>query len=501
MKRDRNSEEEDIVNYYPPQSVQPNGIGRRGFTKGEYGNWTKPEANAPRMPVAAQSKLPVPPVGTTERVPYLYPPGSMQALFGRHALLFGTLMTIIGFLLFLVVSSFMPIFGLEGQILTRIIICLILAGMFWMMGMSGEMRPTTVGVKTALILGLYPILSSMFLGTVQSGWGLSTYIHEIMTPSGLIIAVETLLLCLLIGAFEEMLTRGIFLSGLQSRLGKSSKGLYAAAYISAIFFGFLHVSSEAVLMVMGKIPPDAFIILQMFLKTVQTGMLGVLLAAITIRTHSIWGATLVHALDDYFLMLPEALSGAELFIRGAGSFRQGFLLNATMSTSYVENDPDKAFVMIVLYTILCLTYIPYLFTAGKLIKSARIPDTGAMCEEYVAHEIEEYDNKKSLMFMYPLMPFVSQWQAPAPQQMAIPYQMQGRPYWANTSMAAPTIGQVAWQTMPQPTWGQPQVTQQAYQQMYQQGYQQYSPTGRQYQQWPQPPGPNRFPTGGNGPRW
>lgn len=486
------------MNYYPPQVSTTNGVNRYGFTQGQYGDWTKP-ATGPSVVATPQAKMKAPPIGTTERVPYLYPPGSIQAFFGRHALLFGILMTVIAFLLFNVLGAFTPIFGLEGEILTRLLTCLAIVGIFWMMGMSGEMRPTLVGIRTSMTLGLYPILTSLFIGTVIQGWGPSAYVQSLLSPSGLIVTVELLIMCLLIGGFEEMLTRGIFLSGLQSRLGKSSRGLYAAAYISAILFGMLHVISAMVAIAMGDLPLNGSIILQMVLKTIQTGMLGVLLAAITIRTHSIWGAVVIHALDDFFLMLPAYLSGAAAIGRIGGAFPVNPLLADEQLGQYVTGDPDQAFALIVSYVVISLIYLPYLFTAGKLIRAARIPDTGAMCEEYVAHEIEEYDNKKTLVFMYPLMPLVPQWQAPAPQQMAVPYQMQQRPYWASSSSVAPTINQVAWQTMPQPTWGQPQMSRQWYQQIYQQGYQQYQyrPQYRQQQAYPQRPqqAPARQPGG------
>lgn len=483
------------MNYYPPQQV---GAGpARGLTQGEYGTWTRSPADGPAVTVSPQSKLPVPPIGTTERVPYLYPPGSIQAFFGRHALLFGCLMMVVAFMLFMALGAVTPIAGLEGDILVRLVIVLVMAGMFWMMGMSGEIRPTLVGIRTSLTLGLYPLLTSLFVGTVISGWGLSSYVSELLTPSGIITAVELLVMCLLIGAFEEMLTRGMLLSGLQSRLGKSSGGLYVSAYVSAVVFGALHVIPSVVLVVTGELPLTASIILQMALKTVQTGMLGVLLAAITIRTHSIWGATLVHALDDYFLMLPGYLGGGMAaigFVRG-GIPMSPLLAEETLG-GYVSGDPDQAFALIVSYVIVSLCYIPYLFTAGKLIKAARLPDTGAMCEEYVAHEIEEYDNKKALVFMYPLMPLVPQWQAPAPQQMAVPYQMAQMPYWAPPATVSPTASQVAWQTMPQPMWGQqPAMRPVAQQAPMWQGHPQQVPQAPQQagQRYPQAPLARSYP--------
>lgn len=473
------------MNYYPPQAGDVGRTGRYGFTQGQYGGWTRPAAGQPTMP-AQQTKLKAPPVGTTERVPYLYPPGSVQAFFGRNALLFGTLMTVIAFLLFLAIGALTPLYGIEGEILVRLLICTIIVGICWMMGMSGELRPTRVGIKTSMTLGLYPILTSLFVGTVLQGWGPSTYVMALLSPGGLLTAISILILCLLIGGFEEMLTRGIFLSALQSRLGKSSRGLFVAAYGSAILFGMLHVISPLAAVIMGKLPLTGSILAQMILKTIQTGMLGVLLAAITIRTHSIWGAVIIHALDDFCLMLPGYLSGAFSVIGMArGSISPVSLLAESELGEYVTDDPSKALVLIVLYIIISIVYLPYLFTAGRLIRAARIPDTGAMCEEYVAHEIEEY-NRKSLVLMYPLVPLVPQWQAPAPMQMAVPYQMSQVPAWASPSMPSPTLSQVSWQTMPQPTWGQQGQGQGAFrQQTAMPGYPQRQPYPQTGQQYPQ----------------
>lgn len=481
---------DSTLNYYPPQQV--GGQGPRGvyLSEGDYGHWTMAAAPGQPRPKGPTEKLPAPPPGTTERVPYLYPPGSVQAFFGRHALVFGLVLSVLVFVAFQLIPVFVPFGGLEGEIAIRLMICLVLVCLFHLMGMAGEIRLTTVGLRTALVVGIYELLLALFLALFRGGFmaaSPSSYVHELLTPSGFISAVEGLVFCLLIGMFEEMLTRGMFLSGLQSRLGKSTRGLHVAVYIAAVFFGLLHVLDVVALLAMGEIHMSGLVAMQMLMKVVQTGVLGVLLGAVTIRTHSIWGAVVIHALDDYILMLAGFLTGQGFVIPTGGGFPLWPLAEA--GTTYVSSSPEEAVALIQSYTIISLMSIPLLVISAKLISAARIPDTGAMCEEYVAHEIEEYDKRESLVLMRPLMPFVTRWQAPTPQPMAVPYQMTQMPYWAAPQASSPSVSQVAWQTMPQPVWGQSQQVPTQLQPMPQQAYaspqQQASPQTQYPQQYPQ----------------
>lgn len=442
------------MNYYPPQGAQqpaPQQASQRPVPRA----WP-PRAQPSPMTQAATGKLVPPPPGTRGRIPYLYPPGSVQAFFGRHAFVMAFVLFVVGYLVFLasgVVVALAGVPGLEGEIVSRALTVAALVGVYALVGGTGEIRPTKVGLRTAMTAGMYPLILSLAMALLSPGTTL-VIASGLFSIGGMVMAVETAVLCLLIGAFEEMLTRGLVMSGLQQRWGKSTGGLLACVYVSAALFGVLHVIPDVVAVVLGQMPCTAFVVLQMILKTVQTGAMGVLLGAIVIRTHSIWGAALIHALDDFFLMLPMVLSGGTIMLRGTGAAHGlPLLLEATAGSGYIDPDPETGIYVVILYVVWNLMYLPFFFSAVRLVKSAALPDTGCMCEEYVAHEIEEYD-RHEVVFLRPLMPVMHGWQAPAPQHMATPYQMPYAPQWAAQVPQVP-VAQTAWQTMPTPTWQQP----------------------------------------------
>ena len=51
-----------------------------------------------------------------------------------------------------------------------------------------------------------------------------------------------IMLCLLVGTFEEGLFRGIVFSGLLARFGETRRGLIGAVIVSSLIFGFVHVT-------------------------------------------------------------------------------------------------------------------------------------------------------------------------------------------------------------------------------------------------------------------
>ena len=439
------------MNYYPPQEAPRPAPGAA----------RQPQGGRPPAPQTPKGKLAPPPPGTSQRVPYLYPPGSIQSFFGRHAFATGLVLYVLGYAMFYgaeVLTQLLGFSGIEAAIAARIIIVAILVGFYALVGGIGEIRVTKVGLRTAMTAGTYPLILSLAMALLSPG-AVFVLASGLASVGGIVIALETAILCLLIGTFEEMLTRGLLMSGLQRRWGKSTGGLLACVYVSAALFGVLHVVPDIIAVATGDMPGTAFVILQMVLKTIQTGAMGVLLGAIVIRTHSIWGAVLIHALDDFFIMLTAMLSGGLMTIRPSGAVTGLPLLLETAASAgsgYIDPNPETGILIVILYVVWNLLYVPFFFSALKLVKSARLPDTGCMCEEYVAHEIEEYD-KREIVFLRPLMPVMYGWQAPAPQHTAMPYQMPYAPpsQWASQVPQVP-VSQTAWQTMPTPVWQQQQ---------------------------------------------
>ena len=164
--------------------------------------------------------------------------------------------------------------------------------------------------------------------------------------------VVSALLCLGIGMFEEGVFRGLLLQGLLARMGTNKKGIVAAILISSLLFGFAHVVPEAG----AQFTVDY--IAQMVLKTLQTGMLGVILAVVVIKTHSLWPAIVLHGLSDFLLMAPTMV-----------------LVGDDIDTEYVLTG-DDGIVLIVVYTVVCLIYLPPLIKSLRELKAMQVPHRG-----------------------------------------------------------------------------------------------------------------------------
>ena len=153
------------------------------------------------------------------------------------------------------------------------------------------------------------------------------------------------LLCFGIGLFEETTMRGLCLNGLLARMGRTRAGVYGAAILSSLFFGLLHFDP-----LVGF--DDPLLVAQNCMKVLQSGMCGYLLAAILIRTRNIWAVALIHGANDFML----------LFISNG-------LTDATITTDYVQSGTD-GMVVLGLYIVLCVLYLPFLFVGRKLIREA-----------------------------------------------------------------------------------------------------------------------------------
>ena len=94
------------------------------------------------------------------------------------------------------------------------------------------------------------------------------------------------------GLIEEGFFRGLILAVLLSVWGINKKGIYRSVIVSSVFFGLVHLTNLLNIL-KGK---DVMIetISQVFYAT----FLGILFAAIYLRTKNLWIAVIIHALFD-----------------------------------------------------------------------------------------------------------------------------------------------------------------------------------------------------------
>ena len=164
------------------------------------------------------------------------------------------------------------------------------------------------GMLTAL--GLFRLVN-FFLPVppeLMEGFG------ENVLPAGVPFWQLLLFLSVLPGIFEEIAFRGLLLHGLRRRLHPA-----ALALVVGLTFGIFHVA---------------------LFRFAPTACLGVMLAAVTLMTGSIYPAMLWHALSNalgmlaYKLQIPEAELGPVCYLAGAGLLAAAFWIFYRNRTPY-----------------------------------------------------------------------------------------------------------------------------------------------------------------------
>ena len=89
-----------------------------------------------------------------------------------------------------------------------------------------------------------------------------------LSPNWPLYLLHILLLCAMIGMFEEMVFRGIILNGLLAPLGERRDGVLKALLISSFIFGAAHLVGQ------DTDWSDGLQVAQAILKIVQAGTLG-----------------------------------------------------------------------------------------------------------------------------------------------------------------------------------------------------------------------------------
>lgn len=211
-------------------------------------------------------------------------------------------------------------------------------------------------IRYSLRKGLYVII----LATLFSA---ASFLLDLMgakefVPNWASSLIGAIVLAIFVGIFEEGLFRVISIGAFLKLFGNDKKGVFWAILISSIIFGFVHNT--------GFLWSGAAIglseVIQMVLKTIQTGMLGFLLGAIYLKTKSIWGVALIHALNDLVLFVP------------------GFLFGATGLRDYVQIGTSET-IAIIGYLVFIVLYIPVIVSALKIMKEIELPAKGIFDEE------------------------------------------------------------------------------------------------------------------------
>lgn len=141
------------------------------------------------------------------------------------------------------------------------------------------------GWKVGLILG-WPIyvgsLINFYEAILEIDWSIA------ITPT-VLEYIGYVLFVLSVGAFEEILLRGIMLNEMIERWGNTKKGIYSAIIASSAVFGLIHMVNLA-----GK----PWFIVGTCTQVVYAFIIGFFFATVYVRTRNLWVVIVFHALYD-----------------------------------------------------------------------------------------------------------------------------------------------------------------------------------------------------------
>lgn len=118
-----------------------------------------------------------------------------------------------------------------------------------------------------------------------------------------------ILLYLFVGVFEEFLIRGLSLNILIEKFGNDKKGIWLSVIISSVLFGIIHFAN----LTTGASFQGVLI------QVISTSFLGMYLAAIYLRSGSVWTTAILHGLYDLAVCIPDLFSTEE-FIDSATQY-------------------------------------------------------------------------------------------------------------------------------------------------------------------------------------
>jgi hypothetical protein len=184
-------------------------------------------------------------------------------------------------------AHYMAIIFEQG--LTGVLFFVLLARFGWL-NLAGFTRP---GKWKALWIG-WPLLLFTLIN-IEEG-----VVVDLSKP---VLILLHLMTALSTGWVEEVLCRGIVVTTLLQKWGRSKKGIYLTVLVSSVLFGVAHLVN----FLQGRKP-----LLNNLTQVTFAIFFGVIFAATMLRNHSIWPVIFLHAAVDWAGTLREIAVGGGL---------------------------------------------------------------------------------------------------------------------------------------------------------------------------------------------
>ena len=189
------------------------------------------------------------------------------------------LVTAVGLAIGLAVIWFVPSDGsLANMMFIRLGLTIVMFAIMAVAAGCNIIVPNAKSIGLSFKKSIYPLVVALVMGVfVLLGTAMK---NEGMVSDWPLQLALVIMLCLLVGTFEEGLFRGVVFSGLLARFGETRRGLIGAVIVSSLIFGFVHVTPS----IMNGQVVTGLDMAQAALKTLQAGILGAFLAALFLKT-------------------------------------------------------------------------------------------------------------------------------------------------------------------------------------------------------------------------
>ena len=212
------------------------------------------------------------------------------------------------------VSDYLPQLILEGIMLAAVVLLTVLLKMTHVFTMPARnAKQWILPMLPILLLYAYSVVGEWFLscaGTpMQAWWRVAIYA-----------------LCMLaIGLTEELLFRGLVTQMIFDKYGKSSVGVWLTVIVSSLLFGAAHGTNALT----GEIPLSGVLV-----QVVAATALGMCLAAVYLRSRSLWAVALVHGFMDFCALFTSGVYSVSSVAETVGGYDGAQLLAALVYGLY-----------------------------------------------------------------------------------------------------------------------------------------------------------------------
>lgn len=290
-----------------------------------------------------------------------------------------------------------PLFsGILGECLHELFIGALMGVVLLIVGGPHALRPSLTGMSFAWRCSRYliaivalPLVLTCVLLVSSTDLGLSA-----SPMSWLWSLAKAIPLALSVALFEETLFRGIVLSALVERFGRTRIGVWGSALIASLVFGLMHVLPSLLMQ-----PASLALSLgTLILRLVVSTAVGLLLSAIYLRTHNLWCAIGVHAANDLLLFIPlfvlmdglTSLNGGDAL--GVNPYASQELSEIASSLGGMGQETTSLLLLAATLMgalIVVAAYVPVILTAFRQLQAVNADDGSVFSCTWVARDPDD----------------------------------------------------------------------------------------------------------------